>query len=322
MLRAAIDIGSNTFRLLIARAATNTYPFPPWETACYTHRIVRLGEGLHHTGRLSTTGMQRAMAALGEFANIIQDYGIRPEKAHAVATSAMRDARNGKEFSLRIRKETGLHIRIIDGETEASMSLNGASAVLKNSTRSDMLLIDIGGGSTEFIRTKQKQSGDAISCRLGVVRLVDAYLTSDPPSNPDYQAMKNEVLKHLSTVDMYWNDGQNPTHLAGTAGTVTTLAAIHLDLFPYDANVVNNHVITQTEFMVLRDRLLHLTHHERQAMRTIETGRADLMVAGLAIIEAVIEHWDYKELVVVDAGLLEGAWLATGITQHPKSKRV
>jgi len=310
MLRAAIDIGSNTFRLLIARPVTNEYASPPWETIYYTHRIVRLGGGLHHTGRLSAAAMQRAVTALKEFADIIQDHGIKPGKAHAVATAAMRDAQNGKEFSQCIRLKTGLHIRVVNGETEASMSLRGASAVLESDARDDMLLIDIGGGSTEFIRSEQGQLGDAISCKLGVVRLVDAYLASDPPSAVDYQAMKNEVLQQLSTVDMYWDDGRNPKHLVGTAGTVTTLAAIHLNLFPYDANAVNNHVITRAEFTILRDQLLRLTHRERQALPTIEEGRADLMVAGLAIIEAVIERWHYKELIVVDAGLLEGAWLA------------
>ena len=314
MLRAAIDIGSNTFRLLIARPPgkehTNGQTSPPWETIYYTHRIVRLGEGLHDSGKLSEAGMRRAAAALKEFADVILAHGIKPEAAHAVATAAMRDAENGKDFSRRIRKETGLHIRIIEGEYEAAMSLQGAAAVIETKTRQDMLLFDIGGGSTEFIRASNGSLNDAISCKLGVVRLVDAYLNSDPPSTADYAAMVTASNRHLDNVEQQWGDDRIPAYLVGTAGTVTTLAAIHLDLAPYDANTINNHVITRSEFFVLRDRLLSLTHDRRQAIRTIEEGRADLMVAGLAIIEAILMRWNYDELIVVDAGLLEGAWIA------------
>jgi len=254
--------------------------------------------------------MRRAVSALKEFAGIITAHGIKPEVAYAVATAAMRDAKNGKDFSRRIRQETKLHIRIIEGESEAAMSLQGAAAVLEPETRQDMLLFDIGGGSTEFIRAHNDTLCDAISRKLGVVRLVEAYLHSDPPSIADYAAMVAASNRHLDSVEQYWGDERIPVHLVGTAGTVTTLAAIHLDLAPYDADVINNHVITRPDFSELRDRLLSLTHDQRQAIRTIEEGRADLMVAGLAIIEAVLTRWNYGECVVVDAGLLEGAWIA------------
>lgn len=313
MLRAAIDIGSNTFRLLIAKPTVNKYVSPPWETACYTHRIIRLGEGLHHTGRLSAAGMQRATTALKEFADIIQDHGIRPGEAHAVATAAMRDAENGKDFSQRIRRETGLHIRIIRGKDEAAMSLAGATAVLESGTRSNMLLFDIGGGSTEFIRAQDGILCDAISCKFGVVRLVEAYLNTDPPDAGDYTAMLSACNRHLDDVEQCWGDDRIPAHLVGTAGTATTLAAIHLDLAPYDADIINNHIITRSGFLALRDRLLNLTLVQRQAIRTIEKGRADLIVAGLAIIETVLTRWNYGKLIVVDAGLLEGAWIAASL---------
>lgn len=315
--RAAIDIGSNTFRLLIARHVTNGQASPPWKTTYYTHRIVRLGEGLHHSGKLSEAGMRRAVTVLEEFADIITAHGIQPKTTYAAATAAMRDAENGKEFSHRIRQETGLHIRIIDGETEASMSLSGAAAVLESDTRSEMLLFDIGGGSTEFIRAHDGILCDAISRKLGVVRLVDAHLNSDPPSVEDYAAMVAVSNRHLDSVEQYWGDDHIPAYLIGTAGTVTTLAAIHLDLAPYDADIINNHVITWIDFLALRDRLLNLTHDQRHAMRTIEEGRADLMVAGLAIIDAVMTRWHYSKLIVVDAGLLEGAWMAA-FTQSKK----
>lgn len=306
MLRAAIDIGSNTFRLLIARPSGHQ----GWKTEYYTHRIVRLGEGLHRSGRLSEAGMERALAALNEFAAIIQEHGLGPDRVCAVATAAMREAVNGETLRDRILEKTGINVRIIDGHAEATMSLAGANAVLHAETRSDMLLFDIGGGSTEFVRAADGQVQDAISRKLGVVRLVEAHLKSDPPAPAEYQAMVQTADGHLAEVESYWGDGRAPRHLVGTAGTVTTLAAVHLELHPYVVERINNHSISFTEFCTLRDRLLSMSHADRQALPTIEAGRADLMVAGLAIIEAVYRRWSYPLMRVVDAGLLEGAWLA------------
>lgn len=306
-LRAAIDIGSNTFRMLIARTSASR----PWETVYYTHRIVRLGEGLHHTGRLSDAGMARAVAAMREFATIIEQHGLSPKDTRAVATAAMRESANKEEMRQRILAETGIEVRIIDGDTEARLSLAGACAVLHESTRHDLLLFDIGGGSTEFVRAADSHLQDAISCKLGVVRLVEVQLHSDPPTKADYQAMLQTAETHLAKVENHWADGRAPQHLVGTAGTVTTLAATELGLCPYDADIINNHLMTADAFFALRDRLLSLTLAERQALPTIEPGRADLLVAGLAIVEAILRHWAYRELSVVDAGLLEGVWLSS-----------
>jgi len=308
MRKAAIDIGSNTFRMLIAEPA-GPGSITPWHTVHYTHRIVRLGEGLHHTGRLGDAGMQRALTAFNEFAALLKQHGVEPHEANAVATAAMREAGNGTEFRDQVERECGIRIRIIDGDEEAATSLNGACAVLTEETRHDMLLFDIGGGSTEFIRAADGKSRDAISRKLGVVRLVEAHLRSDPPSPEDYAAMVAAADAHLAEVEAFWGDRDVTKHLVGTAGTVTTLAATELDLCPYDANVINNHRMPLATFMALRDRLLAMTHDDRQAIRAIEPGRADLIVAGLAIIEAVLTRWNFDELIVVDAGLLEGAWL-------------
>jgi len=305
---AAIDIGSNTFRLLIAEPAT-TLSGTPWKTIHYAHKIVRLGEGLHHHGKLSDAGMQRGMQAFREFSALLDEFGVTADRTMAVATAAMREAENGEAFRKSVQHETGIDIRIIAGEIEAAMSLAGACAVLTEATRRNMLLFDIGGGSTEFIRAQDACARDAVSRKLGVVRLVEAHLHSDPPSANNYQAMKQTAITHINEVAAGWPDHQAPEYLVGTAGTVTTLAATELDLCPYDADIINNHNISLAAFQGLRDRLLSMTHEERQAIRTIEQGRGDLIVAGLAIIEAVLDYWQYKDLIVVDAGLLEGAWL-------------
>jgi len=303
---AAIDIGSNTFRLLIAHPSPGV---PPWQTLYYTHRIVRLGEGLHHSGRLCDAAMQRGMDAFHAFAELLRQFHVPCERVYAVATAAMREAENGAMFRNRVLRETGIRIHIIGGEQEASMSLAGACAVLHTDTRRDFLLFDIGGGSTEFIRAKDGTQQDAISRKLGVVRLVERFLHSDPPGADDYRNMVHTALQHLDAVATYWSDGRVPTYLVGTAGTVTTLAATDLDLYPYDATVINNHAMSRQAFDSLRNRLLALDHEQRQAIRTIEPGRGDLIIAGLAIVEAVMERWHYDAMIIVDAGLLEGAWL-------------
>jgi len=312
---AAIDIGSNTFRLLIAEKDSSLNPITPWKIIAYSHHIVRLGEGLHESEKLCDAAMQRALLAFHDFAKLLTQHHINSSGQYmAVATAAMREARNGQSFCQQVFEQTNIHIQIIDGNDEARMSLAGSCAVLPASKRDDMLLFDIGGGSTEFTRAKNNQCMDSISRKLGVVRLVEAHLHSNPPSPDDYAAIKRTCHTHLDAVEKHWqqqssNNTTPPKHMIGTAGTVTTLAAIDLNMSDYKVELINNHSISKQHFFTLRDKLLSLTLAQRQAIPAIEHGRADLMIAGLAIIECIFERWHYEEMVVVDAGLLEGVWL-------------
>jgi len=310
---ASIDIGSNTLRLLIASPSSKDDSGQPWQDIAYDHFIVRLGEGLHHTGRLSEAGMMRAIKALKSFKSTIDQYHVSDEHIFAVATAAVREAENGLAFQQRVARELNIHINIIDGDREASRSLRGAASVLHQQTREDMLLFDIGGGSTEFIRVSHGHIVDAISRKLGVVRLVEAHLKSNPPSEKDFMTMKDTVHRHLDSVEAFWqkNSAHIPSYMVGTAGTVTTLAAVEMNLLPYDPEKVNNHRISRPTFEGLRDRLLNMSHEQRQEIPTIEAGRADLMIGGLAIIETMMERWNHNAFISVDAGLLEGNWLAS-----------
>ena len=308
MRYAAIDTGSNTIRLLIAEPASAAATLP-WKTIHCTHRIARLAEGLHHSHNLSDDGMARAKRVLIEFSQRLSDFGVPVENTLVAATAAVREARNGDAFRQNIKSETGLDIQVISGEVEAATSLAGSCAVLEAKIREDMLLFDIGGGSTEFIRAINGSAQDACSRKLGTVRLVDSCLHSDPPSAADYDAMLQIANEHLAAVESGWGDRRLPNSLVGTAGTVTTLAATELNLFPYQSEIINNHQMGRKAFFSLRRRLLGMSHQERLQVRTIESGRCDLMIAGLAIIEAIIERWDYDGFIVTDAGLLEGLWL-------------
>jgi len=309
---AAIDIGSNTFRLMIADEAVMPHP-TPWHIIAYTHRIIRLGEGLHASGKLCDTAMLRAIQAFHAFADILKEHNIPADRTYAVATAAIREASNGEAFCAQVKAETGIQIHIIHGDIEANSSLAGSAAVLPKASRNDFLLFDIGGGSTEFVRAQHSCCLDAISRKLGVVRLVEAHLQSNPPSPHDYEQMKATCRQHLTNVEQHWQQTSGhirpPKEMVGTAGTVTTLAAIDLNMVTYDANQINNHCITYARFMELKQQLLDMALQERQAIPAIEAGRADLMIAGLAIIESIFDRWHYTSMRVVDAGLLEGAWL-------------
>jgi len=302
MKQAVLDIGSNTIRLLIAET-----------TGChhkklhYQHAIARLGEGLQQTGQLSEAGMARAMLIFREFSAVCQSFSIETLNIKAVATAAIREANNGVTFVAQVLAETGLNIQVIDGETEAGLALFGAQSALDEGIKDDMLLFDIGGGSTEFSRVCKGLLLDSFSEKLGVVRLTELYLRQDPPSQTEYDAMKAQSRQHLQQVEILWGHHKTvPSCLVGTAGSVTTLAAIALDMHVYDANQINNYRMDKATFFTLRDKLLHMTQAQRLAMPALEKGREDVIIAGLAIVETLFEQWGFDEMITVDAGLLEG----------------
>ncbi len=305
---AAIDLGSNTFRLLIARLAPSRQGLP-WRTLCYRHHIVRLAEGLHDSGELAEAAMQRGERALRDFRHLLDRYAVDARHCRVVATAALRAARNAEVFIRRVQGSCGLRIEIISGEEEARLSLRGCCAALREEYAKDMLLFDIGGGSTEFVRARAGVAIDDESRPLGVVRLTETFLRHDPPATADYQSMIDACAADLSAVENSWQGQSPPATLVGTAGTITTLAASMLELHPYDAETINNTCMPWPEFCRLRDRLLSMSQAQRARLPTIEAQRADLIVAGLAIVEAVFRRWRYQELIVVDAGLLEGAWM-------------
>lgn len=294
-------------RLLVAEPAANP---APWKVLAKELRITRLAQDLRETGRLHPVAMGRTVAALEEFLAIIWRHGVSASNTHTVATSAVREASNREEFLAQVAGATGLHVRVINGNQEAKMSLIGAVRALAYDHRKDMLLFDIGGGSTEFVRAQNGRLIDAISRKLGVVHLAEAHLHSDPPSTADYQLMVAQAHAHLERVQSHWRGAPAPKTLVGTAGTVTTLAALHLGIEHYDADRINNLAITLGDFLALKERLLAMNYDHRAALPLVGSGRADLIVAGIAIVEAAMDRWQYERLVTVDAGLLEGAWLA------------
>ena len=302
MKKAVLDIGSNTIRLLIAEV---------YGASCqriyYQHWVARLGEGLQQTGVLSDAGMKRGMTVFSEVVDICAAHGIAAQDIKAVATAAIREAGNGQDYVRHVFDSMGLHIRVIPAQLEAQLSLWGAQKVLNADVSQNMLLFDIGGASTEFNRVRHGKLVDALSEKLGVVRLTELYLAHNPPLSSEYQAMKDDTQSHLKHVESLWGEDMFlPKYMVGTAGTVTTLAAIALQMTDYDACQINNYHLNKTDFELMRDRLLTMTHEERLAIPAIEQGREDVIVAGLAIVDTIFGFWGYEAMVTVDAGLLEG----------------
>jgi exopolyphosphatase/guanosine-5'-triphosphate,3'-diphosphate pyrophosphatase len=311
-LYAALDLGTNNCRLLIAQ------PTRPGQFRVVDafSRIVRLGEGLAATGRLSQDAMDRAVEALRICALKLGGREIR--RTRLIATEACRAAENGEIFLERVTVETGLDLEIIDRETEARLAVSGCSSLVGREARS-VVLFDIGGGSSEIAVIK---IGDNRSSRLanhithwtslpvGVVTLSERHGGRDV--TPDiFEAMIREVQGMLASFDCpdlpAGPDGfPQDFHLIGTSGTVTTLAGVHLDLPRYDRRKVDGLWLSDDEVTAMQSKLLSWDYAGRAANPCIGPDRADLVLAGCAILEAIRRRWPSSRMRVADRGLREG----------------
>jgi len=222
-----------------------------------------------------------------------------------VATSAVREATNGAEFAAAVRRTTGLDLHIISGEEEARLALRGVASGLP-ALGGAFILFDIGGGSTEFIRARDGGPVAAVSLRLGVVALTERFLDDGPVDPARYAAMAREVEARLAAeIPAAIGEGGAPV-LVGTAGTVTTLAALDLGLARYHAERVQGHLLTRAAVERERRRLSAMPVAERARLPTLEPGRADVLIAGIAICQAAMDRLRFDSLVVSDRGLREG----------------
>jgi len=298
---AAIDVGTNTLRLLVAEAVT-----PDEFTILHEEQeITRLGEGLLPTRLLQDAPRRRSLTVLRRFADTARSF--RAGEVASVATSAVREARNGKEFLDETARETGLALRVIDGREEARLTLLGVRHGLRLGLRR-VLAIDIGGGSTEFVLARGEVIEGIVSTGLGVVKLTEQYLGSDPPTVGELRSVKEVVG---ARIDRLRGELSRPeeAQLVGTAGTVTTLAAIDLALANYDRQKVQGHRLGLARVVELLDRLAALPLRERRGVPGLESGRADIILAGAAILAVSMERLGYHELRVSDDGLREGILL-------------
>jgi len=306
---AAIDLGTNNCRLLVARPNRNGF-----RVIDAFSRIVRLGEGLHANGKLSDAAIERTLAALRVCANKMERRGV--DRARCIATEACRRAANGSRFLERVEAETGIAFEIITAEEEVNLAFVGCKPLIEPWARR-VVVLDIGGGSTELSWLRIDADGEGeldawVSLPCGVVSLAEQF-GSSAVGRDGYRAMiefvtdliapfeaRHDMARHLNSQDV---------QMIGTSGTVTTLAGIHLELPQYDRNRVDGMVIGFDDLHVVTDRLCAMSVEERAEVPCVGRDRADLVVAGAAILDAVHEVWSLPCLSVADRGLREGVLL-------------
>ena len=295
---AGIDLGTNTVRLLVARFGDKS----PFEELYSEQRITRLGQDLRRTGCLVPEAIERTVAAIGDFKAMADRFQV--DCMAVVATSAVRDARNRAEFIDRVKQRTGYEVQVIDGDKEAFLSYQGIRMTLDGYS-DNLMIVDIGGGSTEYVSVNDGRISGAVSINMGVVHFTDGYLRSDPPADGEIAAVRHEVRQLLAKNAQHMNTIE-ATRFVGTAGTVTTLAAIHQGLTVYDPSKINNYTISREEIGRIFDFLRALPIKERSKVPGLAPGREDLIIAGSIILMESMDHFASGHLVVSDYGLREG----------------
>src|SRR3954449_6870377 len=301
----AIDLGTNNCRLLIARPSEGGFT-----VIDAFSRIVRLGEGLTRSGELSGEAMDRAVGALSICADKLRRRNV--SLVRSVATEACRRAANGREFTDRVRDETGIALDIIEPHEEARLAVLGCHKLLEPGD-GPALIFDIGGGSTELVLVEQADSGPKIrawwSAPWGVVSLTESE-GKEALERPDrvkaYKRMRERARRSFANFTAMLPAQRDGIRLLGTSGTVTTLASVHLALPAYDRRAVDGLHVPIDAMQSISSMIASMDYEERSALPCIGNERADLVVAGCAILEAIIEIWPAKNLGIADRGIREG----------------
>jgi exopolyphosphatase/guanosine-5'-triphosphate,3'-diphosphate pyrophosphatase len=301
----AIDLGTNNCRLLIARPSEGGFT-----VIDAFSRIVRLGEGLSRTGELSEDAMGRAVGALSVCAEKLKRRNV--SLSRSVATEACRRAKNGREFADRVRDETGILLDIIEPAEEARLAVLGCHKLLEPGD-GPALIFDIGGGSTELVLIDQDEGTPRIrawwSAPWGVVSLTESEgreALEGPDRIKAYERMRERARRAFANFATMLPENRDGIRLLGTSGTVTTLASVHLALPSYDRRAVDGLHVPTEAMQKISGMIAGMDYDERSALPCIGNERADLVVAGCAILEAIMEIWPAPNLGVADRGIREG----------------
>ena len=305
---AALDLGTNNCRLLVARPAGDGF-----RVVDAFSRIIRLGEGVTASGRISDAAIERAIGALAICRNKMRNRGVT--RARLIATEACRAAVNGEEFRAHVADKVGLALEVIDRETEATLAATGCTPLIDPQAEG-VVLFDIGGGSSELVRLSRSQAAQGgpplpqiagwISLPHGVVTLAERH-GGHSVSRDTYEAMVSEVAESIAPFAReHGGDALRGLHMLGTSGTVTTIAGVHLNLKRYDRNRVDGCWMGEDQVTTVVERLLAMSYQDRVASPCIGAERADLVLAGCAILEAIRRAFPCPRLRVADRGLREG----------------
>ena len=292
---AAVDIGSNTLLLRIVELRGGNL-----HSILDIQRVAGLGRTLRQTGRLRPENVRKALNILSEYRHLCEAQGAKV--VLPVATAAVREARNGGEFLKAVKREVGWTVRLISGEEEARLTYLGALSN-KSALKGTILVIDIGGGSTEFIWGSPPQWQGRVSLPTGSVKLKEEHLKSDPPTETEWEALEAAVgdnLAHPALADLH------PNVCVGTSGTVTTLAAMELKMSVYNGAKLDGFRLGRNSVTALLRKMAAVSSEQRLKMPGLTSGREDVILAGAFLLEKILEKFHLPEILVSDRGLRFG----------------
>jgi exopolyphosphatase/guanosine-5'-triphosphate,3'-diphosphate pyrophosphatase len=291
---AAIDCGTNTIKLLVGDLP---------DVAVRELRMVRLGEDLDRTGRIADDALARAFGAIEEYAALIAAHGVPPSRIRFCATSASRDAANADVFTAGVRERLGVEPEVVDGAEEAALSFDGAVRNLRVPPAPPVLVVDVGGGSTELVLGTVADGPRAVdSMDVGSVRLHERHLRSDPPTAAEVAACVADIDAHLDASPV---DPGAAATVVGVSGTVTTVAAAVLDLPAYDRAAIDQAVLATDDVHAVVERLVAMSVAQRRALPWMHPGRADVVDAGALIWSRVLRRARVREVVVSESDILD-----------------
>ena len=299
---AAIDCGTNSIRLLVADVDTDAGTLVDLDRRM---EIVRLGRGVDATGRLDDEALARTFAACDRYAEVLRDLGA--QRVRVVATSASRDAENRDDFVAGVLARIGVAPEVVSGDEEARLSFLGATRGLAGA-EPPYLVVDIGGGSTEFVVGTDEPLA-ACSVDVGCVRLTERHLRDDPPTRAEIDAVVADADAAIALAGETVPFGEART-LVGLAGSVTTAAALALGLEEYDPARIHGARISAAAVAEVSDRLLASTHAERAAVAVIHPGRVDVLNAGILVLRRILDRTGLPEVLVSEHDILDGIALS------------
>ncbi len=294
---ASIDVGTNTALLLAAEVSPQLEIHP----LVQREKIVRLGEGVDERRLLKAEAMARVMQALDEYLRACRE--LKVEGIVISGTSAVRDAKNRDDLIAQIKQRFGVEMRVLSGGDEARLTYLGALSN-KQHLAGDILLIDIGGGSTEFIAGERDRIAHALSIDIGSVRLTERFVRSDPVADDEFRALENFIDQQIQVIQK--NFTPPPQNLVGVAGTVTTLAAMHLQLREYDAERVDRCTLSFQQVAGIVEDLRRKNLAQKKQLPGLNPARADVILAGAMILWQAMRAFGYEEVAVSDRGLRFG----------------
>jgi exopolyphosphatase/guanosine-5'-triphosphate,3'-diphosphate pyrophosphatase len=306
MKLGAIDIGTNSTRLIIAHLAK------PGKLKSLRREAVvtRLGEGVNETSCLKKPAILRTLKVLTDYKSILDAAVV--DDVIVAATSAVRDAKNSEDFLCEVEQLFGIKVKILSGEEEAQLSFLGATYDLSPQL---ILVLDIGGGSTELIFGKPSKILEIFSLDIGCVRLTEMFLKSDPPTIMEIDAAKRYVREILTPAVTKIRDPdswsqESQVYLIGVAGTITTISAINQRMETYDSNRIHNSKLTYSDMSKLQETFLSMHLSKRKKIVGLEPKRADVIIAGTLIALQVLEAFNLQEIIVTEHDILDGLILS------------